>query len=242
MANNGKQYNYTILLDGGHGIETLKTGSKCSPLVKGVIDIDNFNSDYIIDGKFREYKFARRLNEDASHIFKTMGINVVLVTPEEKDISLSERVNRINKYCKEWPNPVMISTHVNAAGNGGWMSGRGWSVWTTRGQNVSDKLAECLYDAADNYLAKDPMFLESFSGETKQKMIRMDKTDGDRDYESNFQIIKGANCPAVLVENLFMDNKLDLELLCDRHCFYRLVSVLVFGVNNYFKKYKGKDK
>jgi N-acetylmuramoyl-L-alanine amidase len=134
----------------------------------------------------------------------------------------------------------MVSIHVNAAGNGDWMLGRGFSVWTTKGATVSDKLGECIYDSADQYLTKDAMFIESYANEKKQKMIRMDMTDGDRDSEANFYVIKNSNCPAVLIENLFMDNKEDVRLLCDRHCFYMLLSVMVFGVNNYFKKYKGK--
>jgi N-acetylmuramoyl-L-alanine amidase len=46
----------------------------------------------------------------------------------------------------------MLSVHVNAAGNGSWMNATGWSAWTTKGQNNSDKLADCLYDAAEELL------------------------------------------------------------------------------------------
>jgi N-acetylmuramoyl-L-alanine amidase len=94
---------------------------------------------------------------------------------------------------------IVISIHVNAAGNGGWFNATGWSAYTTKGKTTSDKLAECLYDAAVEVL--------------KDKKIRVDNSDGDRDYESDFYIIKHSNCPAVLTENFFMDSKKDIDYL-----------------------------
>jgi N-acetylmuramoyl-L-alanine amidase len=234
---NENSFKYTVLIDCGHGIDT---PGKSSPSLKGVVSKDSFNEDFIKDDKFKEYAFARKMRNEAIPIFKAFGIKPIIINPEEEDISLAERCKRINKYVKEEPNCVMVSIHVNAAGNGDWMLGRGFSVWTTKGATVSDKLGECIYDSADQYLTKDAMFIESYANETKQKMIRTDMTDGDRDCEANFYVTKNSNCPAVLIENLFMDNKEDVQLLSDRHCFYMLLSVMVFGVNNYFKKYKGK--
>jgi N-acetylmuramoyl-L-alanine amidase len=48
-------------------------------------------------------------------------------------------------------------------------------------------------------------------------MIRTDLTDKDRDLESDFYIIKHSNCPAVLTENFFQDNKKDVEILESKH-------------------------
>lgn len=93
----------------------------------------------------------------------------------------------------------MLSVHVNAAGNGGWYNATGWSAYTTIGKTNSDNLAECLYDAAEEVLI--------------DKKIRTDKSDGDRDIESDFYVIKHSKCPAVLTENFFMDSKSDKEYL-----------------------------
>lgn len=113
------------------------------------------------------------------------------------------RVQRINKQCAKLKSngvkAILLSIHVNAASNGVWRNATGWSAYTTRGVTNSDKLAECLYDAATNVL--------------KDRKIRTDKSDGDRDYESDFYVIKKSNCPAVLTENFFMDNKDDVEYL-----------------------------
>ena len=65
----------------------------------------------------------------------------------------------------------MLSVHVNAAGNGDWYNATGWSAWTTKGQNNSDKLADCLYEAAEELLK--PL----------GKKLRYDMTDGDKDFE-----------------------------------------------------------
>jgi N-acetylmuramoyl-L-alanine amidase len=78
------------------------------------------------------------------------------------------------------------------------MNATGWSAWTTKGQNNSDKLANCLYEAADEILK--PI----------NKKVRTDLSDNDKDYEANFYIIKNVNCVAVLTENFFMDNKKDI--------------------------------
>ena len=43
--------------------------------------------------------------------------------------------------------------------------------------------------------------------------IRRDYSDGDPDWEENFYILSKTQCPAVLTENFFMDNKEDLSLI-----------------------------
>ena len=43
--------------------------------------------------------------------------------------------------------------------------------------------------------------------------LRKDCTDGDPDYEENFTAIYKTKCPAILTENLFMDNKEDVAFL-----------------------------
>jgi N-acetylmuramoyl-L-alanine amidase len=65
-----------------------------------------------------------------------MGYNVFIVTPEQTDISLKERVKRINKVVAQYGagNCIMISIHADAAGSAGkWMTARGWTAYTTRG-------------------------------------------------------------------------------------------------------------
>ena len=68
-----------------------------------------------------------------------------------------------------------------------WMNPKGhFSVFTTPGQNNSDKVAESIL----NNLEKDFPELKG----------RFDTSDGDKDKEANFQVLRGVNCPAVLIE------------------------------------------
>ena len=118
-----------ILLDNGHGNTT--PGKRSPKLPNGE--------------QFFEWEFCR---EVVNLLYKRLQeyeeFTPIKITPELTDISLSTRVKRINQYCKKYgsSNCIMISVHVNAAGNGSWMNARGWSAWTTRGKTISDKLAE----------------------------------------------------------------------------------------------------
>ena len=76
---------------------------------------------------------------------------------------------------------------------------RGWSVYTSKGQTAADVLADCLAEAARKYLSN--------------QAIRADWSDGDIDFEEGFYLLRHTSCPAVLTENMFMDNRQDLQFL-----------------------------
>jgi N-acetylmuramoyl-L-alanine amidase len=171
-----------IFIDNGHG---LMTAGKRSP-----------------DGQFREPFYNREIARRVVSDLRDRGLDAELLVPEDDDISLSERVRRINASCfllgKQ--NVILVSIHVNAAGNGSkWLNATGWSVYTCKGRTASDKLAECLCESA----------IKNFPG----RRIRMDMSDGDMDWEENFYLLRKSLCPAVLTENFFMDSKKDLAFL-----------------------------
>lgn len=182
-------YRFWVLLDNGHA---KSTPGKRSPVFE--------------DGKqFFEYEFARDIVNRISKELEKLNISYKIVTPEvDKDIALSTRANRINRYCQKLGknNCLLISVHANASGNGKqWMPARGWSVWTTKGKTKSDAYADIFYKEAEKLL---PLY-----GMT----VRKDLSDGDCDYESDFTILYKSWCPAILTENLFQDNKIDCEFL-----------------------------
>jgi N-acetylmuramoyl-L-alanine amidase len=173
---------YLILLDNGHGSDT---AGKRSP-----------------DGSLLEYQYTREIAKSVFNDLKVLGYNVELLVPELKDIPLSERVRRANKHCQEYGsnNVVVVSIHVNAAGNGTqWMNARGWSVYTSKGKTKSDEFATMMCEEAENA--------------NINFKIRKDLSDGDPDWEENFTILSKTKCPAVLSENFFMDNKEDVVFL-----------------------------
>ena len=174
-----------ILLDNGHA---KSTKGKRSP-----------------DGTFYEYEFNRDIVKRISESLTKNKIDFHIITPElELDVPLSERANRVNNYCSIYGagNCLLISVHANAAGNGSqWMTGRGWSVYTTKGQTNSDKYATLIYKEAEKIIP------------TLGSKMRADYSDGDPDWEENFTLLYKAKCPAILTENLFYDSRSDLKIL-----------------------------
>ena len=174
-----------VLLDNGH---SRQTKGKRSPLFD--------------DGKtqFFEYEFNRDIVRRIHNKLNEAGIASVILVPEEDyDVPLTERANRANKYGSK--GNLFISIHANAAGNGGWMSARGWSIYTTKGVTKSDKIATVFWNEANDVFPKMGMTL------------RKQMADGDPDYEENFTVIYKTKCPAILTENFFMDNKEDVKFL-----------------------------
>lgn len=194
-----------ILIDPGHGIDT---PGKRSP-----------------DGLFREYLWNRQVADLILEGLLSAGVDASLVVTETNDVSLRNRVNRVNTICNRLgaSNVLLVSIHANAAGNGSaWMNARGWSCYTSKGKTKSDQVAECLYDA--------------FEEEFQDRKIRKDMSDGDRDWEENFYVLQKSNCPAVLLENFFYDNREECAWMLQEETKKRIASAAVKGIIKYIKK------
>ena len=181
-----------ILIDNGHGSNT---PGKCSP-----------------DGRLREYSYTREIAGRVVFELCKLGIDAELVVKEEVDVPLVERCRRVNEYKAS--EAILISIHCNAAGNGS-----SWEAWTSVGQTKADKLADYLYEAAEECLLG--------------MKIRKDMADGDPDKESGFYILKHTKCPAVLTENLFQDNREDVDFLLSEEGKRTIVSLHVKGICKY---------
>ena len=191
-----------IFIDNGHG---LMTAGKRSP-----------------DGQFREPFYNREIARRVVSDLRDRGLDAELLVSEDDDISLVERVRRVNTACfllgKQ--NVILVSIHVNAAGNGSkWLNATGWSVYTCKGRTASDKLAECLCESA----------IKNFPG----RRIRTDMSDGDMDWEENFYILRKSLCVAVLTENFFQDCLSDVHFLQSRAGKQAVVDTHVEGIVEY---------
>lgn len=194
-----------ILIDPGHGIDT---PGKRSP-----------------DGLFREYLWNRQVADLILEGLVSAGVDASLVVTETNDVTLRNRVNRVNTICNRVgaSNVLLVSIHANAAGNGSaWMNAKGWSCYTSRGKTKSDLVAECLYDA--------------FEEEFQDRKIRKDMSDGDRDWEENFYVLQKSKCPAVLLENFFYDNREECAWMLQEETKRRIASAAVKGIIKYIKK------
>lgn len=157
---------------------------------------------------------------------KALGYNVELLVPEVYDVSLTERVRRVNQYCNDYgaSNVVVVSIHINAAGNGTqWMTARGFSVFTSKGKTKSDELATMMCEEAE----------KNFKGHN----IRKDYSDGDADWEANFAVLKNTKCTAIITENFFMDNKKDVLYLLSKKGKDAIVKTHIDAIVRYAEKY-----
>ena len=204
--------NVKILVDNGHGNNTEGKRSPYS-LCKVEPAIDYY-----------EYKWNREIAKPIVDGLKELGYNADLLVPEDIDVSLTERANRVNQVCEKYGsgNVILISIHANASGNGQkWMAAKGWSAYTTRGTTKSDTIAEYLYAEAE----------KNFVG----RKIRTDKSDGDKDWEANFYICRKSKCPAVLTENFFYDNVDDIKYILSEEGRKAVIKTHIDGITNYIK-------
>lgn len=178
------------------------------------------------DGTLLEYQYTRDMAKSVFNTLKALGYNVELLVPEIYDVPLSERVRRVNQYCNDYgaSNVVVVSVHINAAGNGTqWLSARGWSVYTSKGKTKSDELATIMCEEA----GKSHIDFK----------IRRDFSDGDADWEENFTILTKTKCPAVLSENFFMDNKEDVNFLLSQTGKDVVKNIHINSIIRYANKY-----
>lgn len=174
-----------IIIDTGHGNNT---PGKRSPIWS--------------DGtQLLEWKYTREIATELLHEINKLdnGIQAMLLVTEEEEIPLSERCRRANAIAlREGANNcLLISIHVNASTNG---KARGWEVHSYLGQNSSDSYATLFWNEAKIILGA-------------ATRMRADWTDHDPDFDSNFAILRDPICPAILTENLFMDNPSDCKFL-----------------------------
>lgn len=180
-----------------------ETPGKCSP-----------------DGTLREYLWTREVARMACDLLQAEGYDAILLVPEYSDIPLQERCNRANKFDKR--NSILVSVHINAAGSDGmWHTARGWRIFTTRGITEADALAEHIWHAA-RATFKAPLTVGSYSS-----------VKYGHDWENDFYIIKKSYCPAVLIENFFMDNKEDCAYLKTDLAKATCAEVIVAGIKAY---------
>ena len=191
-----------VIIDAGHGINTK---GKSSP-----------------DCALMEWRYNREIARAIVQGLVSRGYDAELIITETEDVSLQERVNRVNRIATTYgiSDTVLISIHVNAAGNGmKWMNARGWCAYTFPGHTESDDIADCLYLAAEKNLPG--------------QKIRTDYSDGDPDIESAFYVLKHTLCPAVLTENLFMDNKEDCRFLLSSKGRQAIINLHIEGLIEY---------
>lgn len=196
-----------VLIDNGHGYNT---PGKRSP-----------------NGILREWLWTRVVAKKVVKKLKYEGIDAELVTVEDEDIPLKERVRRVNYWCNKLGsnNVCVISIHLNASGIGVlWMQAQGWSVFVSsngKGEisRGSSLLSECLASEA----------------EKNNRKVRREYKDKPY-WVKSLAITRDTKCPAVLTENYFMDNISDYEWLMSSEGIDECIRIHVDAIKNYIRR------
>lgn len=209
---------FAVILDPAHGSNVAGKGSPDG--IKGNKESQYYFKEYEWSREFCKFFLAPRLKE--------MGIDVYYtVDPDnEYEPGLSKRVEITNNIIKEHPDTkfVFVSPHVNAAGDGkDYKVATGWCIYTTKGETNSDVLADCIMKQAEQCLPLVKKSIRKYKNEYMKK-----------DYEANFTVIYGANCPAVLSENFFQDCKSDVLWLKTPAAKTVLADIHAGGIMDYF--------
>lgn len=173
------------------------------------------------DRRLLEYAYTREIADMVVRGLRKLGIDAERLVPEETDVPLSERCRRANDIYRETGrNAILVSIHCNAAGSGSdWMNARGWSVFVSPNASANSKrLAD--------YLAK----VAAEKGVSVRK-----PTPGQLYWEQNLAMCRDTNCPAVLTENFFQDNRADVEFLLSDEGKQTVARIHVEGIEAYVK-------
>lgn len=174
------------------------------------------------DKRLMEWKYAREIVEAVERQLKLEGVDVRRIVTEDRDISLGERCRRVNALCTKYgsKNVVLASVHVNAAGDDNkWHDARGFSVYVSKKCSANSKR-----------LGK--LFTEEA---IKQNLMGNRWIPGEKYWQANYKIITDTSCPAVLTENLFQDNKEDVDFLLSKEGREKIVNLHVEVIKKYLK-------
>ena len=171
------------------------------------------------DGRLKEWSYSREIADLVIAGLQRRGIDAERIVKENADISLAERCRRSNNIYRETGRKaILVSIHCNAAGSGAsWMNARGWSVFVSGNASGNSRLlAVCLAEAAG----------------AQQVMVRK-PAPKQLYWEQNLAICRDTNCPAVLTENFFQDNKEDVGYLLSPAGKQTVAQIHIDGIIKY---------
>lgn len=181
------------------------TGGKCSP-----------------DGKIKEYEWARDVVRRIADKLRIAGIATTILVPEPTDVPLHIRTMRANRICSQLGarNCILISVHINAAGSDGkWHDASGWCGFVApNASTLSLHLAQYLWEHANR---------AGLRGNRAVPECRY--------WVQSLAMCRDTKCPAVLTENMFMDNPHDAVFLQSEAGKNTIAEIHVAAIKQYIK-------
>lgn len=171
------------------------------------------------DGRLREWSYTREIADRVVNGLRKLGINAERIVKEDTDVPLSERCRRANDiYRSTGKQAILVSIHCNAAGNSSdWLNAHGWSVFVSNNASANSKrLATYLGEAA-----------------VSQRVALRKQKPEQLYWKQNLAICRDTNCPAVLTENFFQDNKEDVDFLLSEEGKQSVTQIHIDGIIKY---------
>ena len=169
--------------------------------------------------QFFEWKYCRELGKRIKEECDPLGIKCIRTTNRDVETSLTERAEHINNLFRREKklgrSALLISLHANAASNGEWGKATGWEVFTTERTTNSDKFANIL--------------CEIFPSIFPDKKLRGHK-------EKDFTLLYRVDCPCVLTENFFYDNKEECLWMQEEDTINKIVKLHVEAIKKWVEK------
>ena len=189
------------------------------------------------DGKLKECVWSREICRELATKLRAYGYKVeidyepldlpknmqTLNAATERNRELAMRVNYVNELCRQngAKNVLYVSIHVNAAGSDNkWHDANGWQVCvSTKASAGSKLLANCLFERASKagLKCRRPQSFQNY-------------------WPQSLYVLGNTNCPAVLTENLFQDNKKDVDYLLSGEGIHTIVRLHLEGIISYIEK------
>lgn len=195
----------TVLIDPGHG---RNTRGKHSP-----------------DLRLFEYEWAREMASTVCQALRKRGVDVRVIVPELTDISIRERVRRVNEVCDHVGsrNVLLVSIHVNATGSDAvWRDASGFSVFCSK--NASESSHRCARLFTEEARKRN---LLGNRAVPKEMFWTWSWTLAD------IGILRSSRCPAVLTENFFQDTRKDVDFLLSESGKRAIRDLHVSAIMNY---------
>jgi N-acetylmuramoyl-L-alanine amidase len=189
------------------------------------------------DKELRECVYGREIAADLKPMLEAYGLTCFIdyepldlpkdmQTPDvtrERQRELELRVSIVNNICRQHSDKecIYVTIHNDASGSDGkWHDPNGWSARVgTKASAKSKRLAECLADAAAS------------------NGLRVRQPTGKQRYwPQKLYVLNNTSCPAVLTENLFMDNVDDKSLLVSNAGRHIIARVHLEGILKYIEQ------
>jgi len=129
--------------------------------------------------------------------------------------SLNEDLMTRVQFAEAAGAELFVSFHANGSVDS---SAHGFEVYTTPGQGPSDVYAESV--------------IEELVKAFPELTLRSDLSDGDRDKEANFYVIRKTTMPAILIEMAFITNPQEEQLLASSDGQRRFAQAIATGLLN----------